>query len=297
VVQAEQAATRFPLLVPRPFLSRICPGDPHDPLLLQVLPQAAEAEDVPNYHADPLGEASTTRCPGLLGKYHGRSLMVTTGACAVHCRFCFRRHFPYQEIPQTQADWEPALRQIAAQESIREVILSGGDPLTQPDEWFGELAGRLAKIPHLTRLRLHTRVPIMIPQRITDALLGWLLSTRLSPLVVVHVNHPAEIDAPVAAALGRLVAAGIPVLSQGVLLRGINDRADVLAALYERLIDLRVMPYYLHQLDAVAGAAHFEVPEATGRELIAQLRARLPGYAVPRYVREIPGGVNKEVLA
>jgi len=295
--EAERAGSGFPLLVPRPYLSRIQPGDPHDPLLLQVLPRAAELAEVPQYHTDPLGEADAACSPGLLAKYHGRSLMVTTGACAVHCRFCFRRHFPYHQIPQRITDWEPALRQIAADGSIHEVILSGGDPLSLPDEPLRQLARRLARIPHLQRLRLHTRLPVLIPQRVTDDLLRWLRAVRLAPIVVVHVNHPAEIDAPVAAALTRLVEGGIPVLSQGVLLREINDRVEVLAELYERLINLRVLPYYLHHMDPVAGAAHFEVPVETGLRLIAQLRARLPGYAVPRYVREIPGGTSKEVLA
>jgi L-lysine 2,3-aminomutase len=332
--EAERAAAGFPLLVPRPYLARIRPGDPADPLLLQVLPRAAELAKVPGYGTDPLGEAVAACCPGLLWKYQGRSLMVTTGSCGVHCRFCFRRHFPYQDFqgnggrkkmgtgsepprengskppageipvpifrppsPSSMADWEPALSRIAAEPSIHEVILSGGDPLSLPDARLARLARRLAAIAHLRRLRLHTRLPIMVPQRITDELLAWLRGTRLSPIMVVHVNHPAEIDAAVAAALRRLVEAGVPVLSQGVLLRGVNDRAEVLAELYERLADLRVMPYYLHQLDPVAGAAHFEVPVATGITLISDLRRRLPGYAVPRYVRETRGGASKEVLA
>ena len=199
--------------------------------------------------------------------------------------------------PTERADFLAALQRIAAEESLDEVVLSGGDPLVLPDGQLAELARRLAAIPHLKRLRIHTRMPVVIPQRVTDDLLGWLRATRLTPIVVVHVNHPAEIDDAVAAALGRLVDAGVPVLSQAVLLRGVNDRADVLEALYRRLVDLRVMPYYLHQLDPVAGAAHFAVPEATGIALIGQLRARLPGYAVPRYVRETPGAANKEVLA
>jgi KamA family protein len=176
------------------------------------------------------------------------------------------------------------------------VILSGGDPLVLDDDLLAELARRLAEIPHLGRLRVHSRLPIVIPQRITDELLGWLRGTRLAPIVVVHVNHPAEIDGAVQAALGRLVDAGVPVLSQSVLLRGVNDRIETLAELYQRLVDLRVIPYYLHQLDRVAGAAHFEVPESTGRQLLSQLRALLPGYAVPRYVRETPGEPNKRVL-
>ena len=291
------AAGSFPLLVPRTLLSRIRPGDPEDPLLVQVLPRPAERADAPGYHTDPLGEAKATCRPGLLWKYRGRCVMVATPRCAVHCRFCFRRHFPYHAVPREPADWQPACERIAADRSIHEVILSGGDPLALPDEELAQLASRLAEIPHVTRLRLHTRLPVMIPQRVTEQLLAWIRGSRLTGIVVVHVNHPAEIDAAVAAALGRLVDAGIPVLNQAVLLRRVNDRVEVLAELCERLADLRVMPYYLHQLDRVAGTAHFEVPEATGVRLIEELRARLPGYAVPRYVRETPGAMSKEVLA
>ncbi|MBN2476303.1 MAG: EF-P beta-lysylation protein EpmB [Pirellulales bacterium] len=294
---AKGAAGRFPLLVPRPYLARIRPGDPEDPLLLQVLPRVAERIEAPGYLTDPLGEAEALVAPGLLAKYRGRSLIVAAGACAVHCRFCFRRHFPYNSSPDSAADWGPALRQIAGDASTREVILSGGDPLAMPDASLARLARRLGDVPHLRRLRVHTRLPVMIPQRVTDELLGWLCGGGLSARVVVHVNHPAEIDPSVAGALGRLVDAGIPVLQQAVLLRGVNDRIEILAELYERLIDIRVAPYYLHQLDPVAGAAHFEVAQSTGVRLIRQLRTRLPGYAVPRYVRETPGGLSKEVLA
>jgi EF-P beta-lysylation protein EpmB len=294
---AESVGGSFPLLVPRTLLSRICPGNPQDPLLVQVLPRPAERAEVPGYRTDPLDEAGATCRPGLLRKYRDRCLMVTTPRCAVHCRFCFRRHYPYQASPKVPADWEPAFEQVAADGSIHEVILSGGDPLALPDEQLAQFAGRLAEIPHLRRLRLHTRLPVMIPQRVTGRLLGWLRGTRLTPIVVIHVNHPAEIDQPVAAALGRLIDAGIPLLNQAVLLRGVNDRVEVLVKLCQRLVDLRVMPYYLHQLDRVAGTAHFEVPEATGVRLIQELRARLPGYAVPRYVRETPGRASKEVLA
>ena len=290
-VGAERAAGSFSLLVPQPYLARIQPGDPSDPLLLQILPQAAEIVAVPGYGADPVGEVNALCGPNLLRKYQGRILMVTTGACGVHCRFCFRRHFPYVPI------FSPALRKIAADRSIDEVILSGGDPLALPDIELARLVDELAEIPHLRRLRIHTRLPVVIPQRVTDELISWIRGSRLSPIMVVHVNHPAEIDQAVAVAFGRLVDAGIPVLNQSVLLRGINDRADVLAELCRRLVDLRVMPYYLHQLDAVAGAAHFEVPISTGIALMVELRARLPGYAVPRYVRETPGGRGKEVLA
>lgn len=295
--EADRAADGFPLLAPRPYLARIRSGDPADPLLLQILPRAAELATPPGYSIDPLGELAARCGPGLLRKYQGRLLMVASGACAVHCRFCFRRHFPYDDRSHSPAVWGQTLRRIAADRSIREVILSGGDPLTTPDAELAWLAGELADIPHLRRLRIHTRLPVMIPQRVTDELLAWLRGGRLSSIVVVHVNHPAEIDADVADAFARLIDAGVPVLSQSVLLRGINDRADVLAELCEQLVDLRVMPYYLHQLDPVAGAAHFETPITTGIALMAELRARLPGYAVPRYVRETPGGTSKELLA
>jgi L-lysine 2,3-aminomutase len=293
--EAERAARGFPLLVPRPYVGRITPGDPADPLLVQVLPRAEELAEAPGFAVDPLGEANSPQ-PGLLAKYQGRSLIVATGACGVHCRFCFRRHSLVGRSG-TPSYWESALDRIASQPGVREVILSGGDPLALPDADLWRLAGKIAHIPHISRLRIHTRLPIMIPGRVNDELLQWLRGTRLAPIVVIHVNHPREIDADVAVALGKLIDAGVPVLSQSVLLRGVNDDTDVLAALCERLADLRVIPYYLHQLDRVAGAAHFEVPERTGRDLVAELRLCLPGYAVPRYVRETPGGPCKELLA
>jgi len=335
--EAAQAASGFPILVPRPFLERIRPGDAADPLLRQVLPRRAELVASECFTTDPLGEVAAGCSTGLLQKYRGRALLLTTGTCGVHCRFCFRRHYPFDSLnpigssglgatgsasayltptlaepvppspalapiptlaePVAPGDWDEALGLIADDASIAEVILSGGDPLTLPDCQLAQLAERLAAIPHVRRLRLHTRMPVVVPQRVTAELLDWLRATRLTPLVVIHVNHPAELDRVVAAALGRLADAGVPLLSQGVLLRGVNDDADVLAELYGRLADLRVMPYYLHQLDPVAGAADFEVPVARGRQLIAALRARLPGYAVPRYVRETRGGASKEALA
>jgi EF-P beta-lysylation protein EpmB len=294
---AARAARQFPVFAPLEYIARMRPGDPSDPLLRQVLPLAQEEADVPGFSADPLREDTAAAQPGLLQKYCGRALLVVTGACAIHCRYCFRRHFAYEELPRALADWRPALRHIAADESIREVILSGGDPLVLSDSRLAALAARLAAIPHVRRLRVHTRVPIVIPQRVCGELIDWLAGSRLTPIMVVHANHPAEIDGAVAAALTRLADAGILMLNQAVLLRGVNDNANVLAELCERLIDLRVAPYYLHQLDRVAGAAHFEVPEARGLELMRELRRRLPGYAVPRYVRETPGAPNKEILA
>lgn len=296
VAEAAKAAGDFPLFVPRPFVASMRRGDPSDPLLRQVLPLDAENVSALGFTIDPVADSAAAVQPGLLHKYNGRALMVTTGACAVHCRYCFRRHFPYHETPRSLAQWEPAIERIAADESIHEVILSGGDPLTLVDVLLERLAARLAEIPHLCRLRVHTRLPIVIPQRVTDDLLDWLTGTHLTPIVVVHANHPAEIDEHVAAALGRMIEAGIPILNQAVLLRGVNDDADVLVELCERLVDLRVMPYYLHQLDRVAGAAHFEVPVVRGQEIIRELQARLPGYAVPRYVQEVPGAPHKVSL-
>jgi EF-P beta-lysylation protein EpmB len=293
---AAQSAGDFPLFVPREYLARMRFGDPGDPLLRQVLPLEEERSSVPGFAPDPVGDRAATRSPGLLHKYHSRVLMVTTGACAVHCRYCFRRHFPYELGPKSPVEWSAALEEIADDSTIREVILSGGDPLMLVDSQLAALARGLAAIPHLKRLRVHTRLPIMIPSRVTDELLDWLCGTRLTPIVVVHANHARELAGGAVRALAKLSDAGIPLLNQAVLLRGVNDDLDTLVELCERLVDLRVMPYYLHQLDRVSGAAHFEVPEARGLELVEQLRARLPGYAVPRYVREIAGASGKTIL-
>ena len=291
--QVAAAARDFPLFVPRPFLARMQPGNPTDPLLRQVLPLDAETIVTPGFAADPVGDSAATLQPGLLQKYHGRILMVTTGACAVHCRYCFRRHFPYHEAPRSLDQWQSAINEIEADSSIDEVILSGGDPLTLVDDLLARLAERLAEIPHLRRLRIHTRLPIVIPQRVTAELLDWVTGTRLTPIFVIHANHPAEIDNQVELAIARLIDAGIPVLNQAVLLRGVNDDTETLAELCRRLVNLRVLPYYLHQLDRVAGAAHFEVPPDRGRKIITELKSILPGYAVPRYVEERAGADHK----
>jgi EF-P beta-lysylation protein EpmB len=283
----------FSLFAPRSYVARMRPGDPADPLLRQVLPVTAEADLPAGFSHDPVGDRQAGLLPGLLHKYQGRVLMVATGACAVHCRYCFRRHFPYQEGPRTLAGWNGALERIAADESIHEVILSGGDPLTLVDESLAELAKRIASIRHVRRLRVHTRLPIMIPERVTQPLLDWLTGTRLAPVMVVHANHPAELHGTAAAAVRKIVAAGVPTLNQAVLLRGVNDAAETLVELSERLVDLGVMPYYLHQLDRVAGAAHFEVPVEEGLRIVEELRRRLPGYALPRYVQEVAGEAYK----
>jgi L-lysine 2,3-aminomutase len=293
---AERSAQAFGLFAPLGYVARMRQGDPRDPLLRQVLPLEEELAVVEGYSSDPVGDKTARLEPGLLQKYHGRALLVTTGACAIHCRYCFRRHYPYGESPRSVAAWQPALERIAADGSIREVILSGGDPLMLVDAPLAELAERIAAIAHVKRLRVHTRLPIVIPERVTDELLAWLRGTRLATVMVVHANHPQELDGAVLAALGRLVDAGVPVLNQAVLLKGVNDQLAALEALCATLVDARVLPYYLHQLDRVSGAAHFEVPIERGRALLRQLRARLPGYAVPTYVVERSGEPNKSLL-
>ena len=294
---ARAAAELFPLLVTRSFLARIERGNPRDPLLLQVLPLAAEMAKSPGDVNDALAEAESHLAPGLLQKYAGRALMIATGACAVHCRYCFRRHYPYGEEPRRLEEWEPAFEAIAADASLREILLSGGDPLMLTDERLARLIARLDGISHLRRLRIHSRLPIVLPDRITLELIHLLKECRLTPIMVVHANHPREIAADCAEALRTLVDSGITVLNQAVLLRGVNDSVEVLAGLCERLVNLGVIPYYLHQLDRVAGTAHFEVPEVEGAALIEELRRRLPGYAVPQYVREVPGVAYKTPLA
>jgi EF-P beta-lysylation protein EpmB len=290
---AVEAGRSFRLFVPQAFVAKMRLGDPADPLLRQVLPLADELADVAGYTRDPVGDRLASTAPGLLQKYSGRALLVTTGACAVHCRYCFRRHFPYSEAPHSLAQWQPALDQIASDPTVHEVILSGGDPLMLTDAQLAQLAEQIAAIPSVRRLRIHTRLPVMIPERVTPDLVRMLRDSRLTPLVVVHANHPRELDRDVADAIAALIQGGIPVLNQSVLLRGINDDLATLVELSERLVDLRVMPYYLHQMDRVAGAAHMTVPESTGRELVAQMRRHLPGFAVPLYVREEPSAPHK----
>ncbi len=283
-------------MVPQSYLNRMRPGDPDDPLLRQVLPLSDELLEVGGFVEDAVGDHEARAVPGLLQKYAGRVLLVTTGACAVHCRYCFRRHYPYGDEPRRLDDWEPALEAIAADETVREVLLSGGDPLMLTDRRLGELIARLEAIPHLRRLRLHSRLPIVLPDRVTSELMKLLTGSRLTPIMVVHANHPNEVVDDCAEALRTLVRSGITTLNQAVLLRGVNDSAETLAELCERLIDVGVIPYYLHQLDRVRGTAHFEVAESRGREIIAELRQRLPGYAVPEYVREEAGWPYKRPL-
>ena len=297
LLPAQRAAADFPLFAPRELIARMVVGNPQDPLLRQVLPLEAELISQQGFTSDPVGDLAAQQAPGLLHKYRGRALLVTTGVCAVHCRYCFRRSYPYSEGPRSLLEWQPALDAIAADPAIDEILLSGGDPLTIVDHQLAALVTRLEAIGHLRRLRIHTRLPIVIPQRVTGELISWLKGTRLTSVVIVHANHPHEIDDSVSQSLSRLVDAGIPILNQSVLLQGVNDNAAALIELSRRLVNLRVMPYYLHQLDRVQGAAHFEVPVCRGIELIEEMRRQLPGYAVPRYVQEIAGNDGKRVLA
>jgi len=293
---ARAAAARSPLRVPRGFLGRIRPGDPDDPLLRQVLPLGVELDEVPGYGGDPVGDLDSRAGPGVLHKYAGRALLVTTGACAINCRYCFRRHFPYEDENASRSGFAQALATLRRDASITEVILSGGDPLTLGDRRLDALLGDLQAIPHLLRVRLHTRLPIVLPERIDDAFVALWSEVRLQRIVVVHANHANEIDGSVRAALARLAATGSTLLNQSVLLRGINDDAAALVGLSEALFAAGVLPYYLHLLDRVTGAAHFEVPEHEARALWSQISARLPGYLVPRLVREIPGAPAKTML-
>lgn len=293
---AEAGHGLFEVRVPEAFLARMRPGDPDDPLLRQVLPLDAEARPAPGYVADPLEEAAHTPAKGLIQKYAGRVLLIASPACAVNCRYCFRRHFPYAENSPSRAQWEASLATLRDDTTIREAILSGGDPLAASDRRLAWLVERLGEIPHLKRLRIHTRLPVVIPERVDDALLAWLSATRLQKVVVLHINHADEIDDAVIAACARLRGAGVTLLNQSVLLRGVNDSVAALAALSERLFDAGVLPYYLHVLDPVAGAAHFDVPDEEARELVAGLREELPGFLMPRLVREIPGEGSKTPL-
>ena len=286
----------FPTRVPRYFVSLMRRGDPADPLLAQVLSRRAEHLTVDGFGQDPVGDLDATREPGLLQKYHGRALLVTTGACAVHCRYCFRRHFPYAE-QAPRVDGEAVAARLQAMTEIDELILSGGDPLMLSDRRIGDLVTALSHVRHLRRLRIHTRLPVVLPSRITPSLLAAFRHLTIPVAWVIHANHPNEVTPVLAAAVSRLRASGATVLNQSVLLKSVNDDADTLARLSESLFDIGVLPYYLHLLDPVAGAAHFDVGERRAGFLVRELRARLPGYLVPRVVREVPGDVGKRPIA
>jgi len=291
------ASAQFPLRVPRGFVARMRRGDPSDPLLRQVLPLDHEDRIVPGFDFDAVGDAAARSASGVLQKYRGRALLVTTGSCAVHCRYCFRRHFPYDEEAAARDGWRETVATLRADATVDEVILSGGDPLSLATSKLAELTDALATIPHISRLRIHTRLPVVLPERVDAELTAWLAQLPWPVAVVVHANHANEFDADVDAAMQRLRHAGCMVLNQAVLLRGVNDSVDALSTLSERAYAAGVLPYYLHQLDRVAGAAHFEVEDCVALSLHAALSARLSGYLVPKLVREVPGDVGKRPLA
>ncbi|NLN56662.1 MAG: EF-P beta-lysylation protein EpmB [Gammaproteobacteria bacterium] len=290
------ASEQFKLRVPRAFVQKIQKGNPLDPLLLQVLPHHLELEDHPGFVTDPLGEEQANQQPGVLHKYKSRFLLTLTGACAVHCRYCFRRHFPYQEnLPKTE-DWDNIKTYIESQPDINEVILSGGDPLTLSNRKLQIWIERLSSVQQIKFLRIHSRVPIVIPNRVDETLISLLKNSRLRIILVVHSNHASELDYFTCANLAKLVEQNITVLNQAVLLNGVNNSAQVLVDLSYRLFDAGVMPYYLHVLDKVKGAHHFDLMPSDIDHIYKELLANLPGYLVPKLVREIAGEKNKTPL-
>jgi len=285
---AEAASTRFSLRVPAAWLARIETGNPADPLLRQILPAAEELQSSTGFSTDPVGDGAARVAPGLLHKYQGRVLLMTTGACAIHCRYCFRRHYPYSDdslLTQLPA----ALDYIRADSSIHEVILSGGDPLSLSNTRLAHLIQQIQTIAHVKRLRIHTRTPVALPERVDAGLLEVLNSVKLQTVMVIHCNHPAELDEQVRETLSALRQCGLTLLNQSVLLKGVNNDVDVLSQLSQRLFSAGVLAYYLHQLDKVEGAQHFEVPEAEAIALHDALRQQLPGYLLPELVREQSG--------
>lgn len=293
---SSQGHRDFPLLVPRAFVDLMEPGNVADPLLLQVLNRREEEFNPPGFSEDPLQEEEFTPLPGMVHKYHGRVLLIVAGKCAINCRYCFRRSFAYEENNPGRQGWLKVIDYIRERKEISEVIFSGGDPLSAPDKQLAWLTEQLGKIPHLRRLRIHTRLPVVIPDRINDDFLDWISATRLAVQIVLHINHPNEIGEGLENAVSKLTDRGIQPLNQSVLLKGINDDADTLQALQENGFDAGILPYYLFCLDRVRGASHFEVSQETAREIWNELRYRLPGYLVPRLAIEEPGEKSKTLL-
>jgi EF-P beta-lysylation protein EpmB len=284
----------FRLLVPRGFAAKMQKGNADDPLLKQVLPMVAE--NSPHGITDPVGDLDAMATPGLLHKYRGRALLVTTGACAIHCRYCFRRHFPYANANPGKKEWGDAIAYLSAHEDVHEVILSGGDPLVLDNAKLGRLLNALEQIPHIKWLRVHTRLPVVLPSRVDEELVALLHKLRLRKTFVIHANHANELGTDEYAALDKLQSCGMTLLNQSVLLKGINDSSTALIDLSQSLYEAGVLPYYLHMLDPVQGAMHFDVSQPRAVELIAALQKQLPGYLVPRLVRENPGAASKTAI-
>lgn len=285
----------FPVRVPKPFIKKMALGDIHDPLLQQVMPLKEEFNHIDAYSSDPLEEHDTV-AEGLLHKYSNRVLMIVKAGCAVNCRYCFRRHFPYADNSPNKVRWQPALNYIAAHNEIDEVIFSGGDPLMASDNHIAWLINEIEAIKHIKRLRIHTRLPVVIPNRVTDEFVNILSNSRLICSIVLHINHANEIDDDLISAIKPLIRNNIRLFNQSVLLKNINDNSVTLAQLSEKLFDNGIQPYYLHVLDKVQGAAHFDINEDEAKEIYKQLMANVSGYLIPRLVREIAGEANKTPL-
>ncbi|MFC1748481.1 EF-P beta-lysylation protein EpmB [Pseudomonadota bacterium] len=284
-----ETATDFPLRVPQSFVARMRKGDINDPLLRQVLPLNEEMVTQTGFSLDPVGDLAAVNGPGVLQKYNGRALVLASAACGIHCRYCFRRHFPYGELSSRRTQWSEIAKNIAADTSLTEIILSGGDPLSLDDAPLKELLERIGAIPHIKRIRFHSRFPVILPQRIDDSFLQTIRTGDTQKVFVIHSNHYNEICSDVEKALRALSAQGVKLLNQSVLLKGVNDNVDALVTLSERLFECGVTPYYLHMLDKVQGAAHFEVSEAKAKLLMEEMRRTTSGYLVPRLVREKAG--------
>ncbi|WP_338803759.1 EF-P beta-lysylation protein EpmB [Xenorhabdus griffiniae] len=293
--EGNEAKRLFPLRVPRAFVTRMKKGDPRDPLLLQVLTSREEFAISPGFTPDPLDEQRSV-VPGLLHKYHNRALLLVKGGCAVNCRYCFRRHFPYEDNKGNKNNWLLALDYIEQHPELDEIIFSGGDPLMAKDHELDWLISRLASIPHIKRLRIHTRLPVVIPDRITLSLCNRLAQTRLQVIMVTHINHANEIDNAFRTSMMRLKQAGVTLLNQSVMLRDVNNNADTLADLSNALFDAGILPYYIHVLDKVQGAAHFLVDDEEAKAIMRELLTKVSGYLVPSLTREIGGEPSKTPL-
>lgn len=294
---SEYATKDFSLRVPRSFVARMEKGNPHDPLLKQILPSPSELFERPGFVKDPLAERDYNPVSGLLHKYENRVLLVVTGGCAVNCRYCFRRHFPYAENNPSRKDWSKSIEYIQFHSEIHEVILSGGDPLLAPDDYLSDLVAMIDSIPHVKRLRIHSRIPIVLPSRVNNDLLSWFVNPARQAIMVVHANHPNEINQEVSEAVQLLRSNNVLVLNQSVLLRDINDDPDILANLSEKLFSIGILPYYLHRLDPVKGAGHFEVNIERARQIVRALAGKVSGYLLPKFVQELPGENSKQLIS
>ncbi len=297
IEQGTEAHQSFKLLVPRPYLSRIEYGNPNDPLLLQILPSATEMQKVLGYNKDPLEEADHNPQKAIVHKYKRRLLVITTGTCAVNCRYCFRRHFPYGDNQLAQAEWQSVIDYLQAHPDVNEVILSGGDPLMMKDALLVKKIRQLEALPQIKRLRIHSRLPVVIPARVTKDMIDWIRASRLDIIMVWHINHANEMDEELAQAAFKLKQAGVTVLNQGVLLKGINDSVEAQVNLSEAVFSAGILPYYMFTLDPVEGAAHFDISVEDAQKLMGKVAAELPGYLVPKLAKEIPGQTSKTVFA